>query len=76
MEKHDFILELGTEELPPKLLRKLSYSLRDNLVAELENLGIEMGEIDCFATPRRLAVYINQLQANSESDLLKKKGQL
>ena len=48
MEKHDFILELGTEELPPKLLRKLSNSLRDNLVAELENLGLEMGKVDCL----------------------------
>ncbi len=44
MEKHDFILELGTEELPPKLLRKLSYSLRDNLVAELENTRIGNGK--------------------------------
>ena len=74
MEKHDFILELGTEELPPKLLRKLSYSLRDNLVAELENLGLEMGEIDCFATPRRLAVYINQLQAKQRERFIEKKG--
>ena len=74
MEKHDFILELGTEELPPKLLRKLSYSLRDNLVTELENLGLEMGEIDCFATPRRLAVYINQLQAKQRERFIEKKG--
>jgi glycyl-tRNA synthetase beta chain len=74
MEKHDFILELGTEELPPKLLRKLSNSLRDNLVAELENLGLEMGKVDCFATPRRLAVFIKQLQSKQKSQLIEKKG--
>jgi len=74
MEKHDFILELGTEELPPKLLRKLSNSLRDNLVTELENLGLEMGKVDCFATPRRLAVFIKQLQSKQKSQLIEKKG--
>ena len=74
MEKHDFILELGAEELPPKLLRKLSNSLRDNLVTELENLGLEMGKVDCFATPRRLAVFIKQLQSKQKSQLIEKKG--
>ena len=74
METHDFILELGTEELPPKLLPKLSNSLRDNLVEGLENLGLEMGEVDCFATPRRLAVYISQLQAKQQEQFIEKKG--
>ena len=74
METHDFILELGTEELPPKLLPKLSNSLRDNLVEGLKNLGLEMGEVDCFATPRRLAVYINQLQAKQQEQFIEKKG--
>ena len=74
METHDFILELGTEELPPKLLPKLSNSLRDNLVEGLKNLGLEMGEVDCFATPRRLAVYISQLQAKQQEQFIEKKG--
>ncbi len=75
MEKHDFILELGTEELPPKLLPKLSNSLRDNLVTELENLGLEMGDVGFFATPRRLAVHINQLQAIQREQFIEKRGQ-
>ena len=56
MKTHDFLLELGTEELPPKLLIKLSNTLRDNLVEELEQLGIAIGKVSAFATPRRLAV--------------------
>ena len=40
MKTHDFLLELGTEELPPNLLVKLSNTLRDNLVKELNQLGI------------------------------------
>ena len=42
MKTHDFLLELGTEELPPKLLLKLSNSLKDNLRKELEKLSIQV----------------------------------
>jgi len=64
MKTHDFLLELGTEELPPKLLIKLSNSLRDNVVEELEQLGIAIGKVSAFATPRRLGCKYFQ---NSES---------
>ena len=40
MKTHDFLLELGTEELPPKLLVKLSSSLKDNIIKELKQLNI------------------------------------
>ena len=63
MKTQDFLLELGTEELPPKLLIKFSNALRDNLVEELEQIGIAMGNVSAFATPRRLAVSISK---NSE----------
>ena len=63
MKTHDFLLELGTEELPPKLLIKLSNTLRDNLVEELGQLGIAMGKFSTFATPRRLAVNIFNIQS-------------
>ena len=39
MKSHDFLLELGTEELPPKLLLSLSNSLKDNLSNELNKLN-------------------------------------
>ena len=65
MKTHDFLLELGTEELPPKLLINLSNSLRDNLVDELEKLGIAIGKVNAFATPRRLAVCIFKMQSLS-----------
>ena len=40
MKTHDFLLELGTEELPPKLLLKLSESLKSNIVDELKKINI------------------------------------
>ena len=74
MKTHDFLLELGTEELPPNLLVKLSNTLRDNLVDELEQLGIAIGETSAFATPRRLAVSISKIQSHQEDQLIEKKG--
>ena len=66
MKTHDFLLELGAEELPPKLLINLSNSLRDNLVEELKQLGIAIGKVSAFVTPRRLAVSIFEIQSYQE----------
>ena len=74
MKSHDFLLELGTEELPPKLLMGLSKSLKNNIITELEKLGISFGEVSEFATPRRLAVTISQLQSKQEDQTIAKKG--
>ena len=69
MKTHDFLLELGTEELPPKLLISLSNSLRDNLVEELKQLGIAIGKVSTFATPRRLAVNISKIKTGNIVDI-------
>ena len=74
MKTHDFLLELGTEELPPKLLINLSNSLKDNLVEELNQLGIAIGKVSAFSTPRRLAVSIFKIQSYQEDRLVEKKG--
>ena len=66
MKTHDFLLELGTEELPPKLLLKLSNSLRDNFNQELDNLNLSFNSIKAYATPRRLAISISELQSKQQ----------
>jgi len=74
MKTHDFLLELGTEELPPKLLLKLSNSLKDNLSLELQKLNIGLDTIKAFATPRRLAISIIALQSKQKDQIIEKKG--
>ena len=74
MKTHDFLLELGTEELPPKLLLKLSNSLKDNLSLELQKLNIGLDTIKAFATPRRLAISISALQSKQKDQIIEKKG--
>src|SRR5690554_2244330 len=61
----DLLLELGTEELPPKNLHRLMDALRDNVVARLQQHELSFGEVHAYASPRRLAVLVEQLAANT-----------
>ena len=74
MKTHDFLLELGTEELPPKLLLRLSSALKDNLSSELEKLHIDFDIVKAFATPRRLAITISAIQSKQQDQIIEKKG--
>lgn len=57
----DFLVELGTEELPPKALDSLSRAFEKNLQAGLVKQGLSFESISRFATPRRLALLILNL---------------
>ena len=57
-DANDLLVEIGTEELPPKALRKLSEALAAELATELEAAGFAHGDPTSYATPRRLAVLI------------------
>ncbi|WPE16949.1 glycine--tRNA ligase subunit beta [Candidatus Thioglobus autotrophicus] len=74
MNTQDFLLELGTEELPPKLLPKLSQALTANLVKELSELKLSHAKVESFATPRRLAVLVRDLQCQQEDQIIERKG--
>jgi glycyl-tRNA synthetase beta chain len=61
-ERADFLVEIGTEELPPKALSNLSTAFRDGLVARLAEMRLGHAEVEAFATPRRLAVKVRRLE--------------
>ena len=54
--QENFLVEIGTEELPPKALKTLATSFADNVEAELNQAGLSFDKIEWFAAPRRLAV--------------------
>ncbi len=74
MITQDFLLELGTEELPPKLLKQLSNSLSNNLTQQLKALNLSFNKVSAFATPRRLAVLVHDLQAQQENQTIQRRG--
>ncbi len=57
----DFLVEIGTEELPPKSLKTLSEAFTTGIKQQLENAGLDFQEARGFATPRRLAVMVKDL---------------
>ena len=58
MSPSDFLVEIGTEELPPKALAGLSESLEHGIVAGLNREQLNFSASHRYATPRRLAVLI------------------
>ena len=74
MSTQDFLLELGTEELPPKLLKQLSNALTNNVITQLSELNLSYTKVASFATPRRLAVLVSDLQLQQEDQLIERKG--
>ncbi len=57
----DFLVEIGTEELPPKALKSLSEAFAQSLASQFTELHLGFEDMDVFASPRRLAVRVNQL---------------
>ena len=74
METKNLLLELGTEELPPKALRKLAQALHDNFVKHLNNEGLKFSSAKWYATPRRLALKINDLEVKQADRTIEVKG--
>ena len=57
-DSRDFLVELGTEELPPKALRKLRDAFAAEIVNGLARAGLPHGTVRPLAAPRRLAVIV------------------
>ncbi len=66
-EPRDFLIEIGTEELPPRALNPLSLAFRDGLGRGLARASLAFDKVVGFATPRRLAVKVHRL-ARCQSD--------
>ena len=74
MTTQNFLVEIGTEELPPKALKTLATSFADNVEAELNQAGLTFDNIEWFAAPRRLAVKVLNLATQQPSKEIEKRG--
>lgn len=74
MTQQTFLVEIGTEELPPKALRSLAESFAANFTAELDNADLAHGEVTWFAAPRRLALKVAALHESQPDREIEKRG--
>ncbi|MCA0900161.1 MULTISPECIES: glycine--tRNA ligase subunit beta [Microbulbifer] len=70
----DFLVELGTEELPPKALHKLMQAFADGIEQGLKDAELAYGEVNAFASPRRLAVSVSDLAEQQQDKQIEKHG--
>jgi glycyl-tRNA synthetase beta chain len=73
-EYDDFLVEIRTEELPPKLLWALMTGWYQQIKERLEKAALAFSHIRAFATPRRLAILVQDLVAQQPSQTIERKG--
>jgi glycyl-tRNA synthetase beta chain len=70
----DFLFEILTEELPPKALKKLEKAFADSVISQLQEAKLSFSDYHSYATPRRLAIVINELQDKQANSKVERKG--
>ena len=74
MTNKNLLIELGTEELPPKALRKLAEAFAASFEKDLQSNSINFSKVEWYATPRRLAVIIKEAAEKQPDKIVEKKG--
>ena len=74
MNQQDFLVELGTEELPPKYLKDLSNTFSQQIIDKFNKFQLSFESFQSFATPRRLALLVKGLDTAQCDQNLERKG--
>lgn len=74
MKRENLLLEIGTEELPPKALSKLAKAFLDGMQSALESADLDFESIKYFAAPRRLALRVCGLSETQPDKTIEKRG--
>ncbi len=74
VEMRDLLVEIGTEELPPKALRRLAQAFADGVGAGMAKAALAHGELHHYATPRRLAVWVQGVPIAQADRIVERRG--
>lgn len=72
--RRDFLVEIGTEELPPRNLVALADAFAAGIGRGLDEAGLAHGAVERFATPRRLAVRVRRLADRQPNRQIERRG--
>ena len=73
-ELRDLLIEIGTEELPPKALSRLSNAFSKLIQESLIQAELDFNSLQAFATPRRLAVLVRDLITHQDDKNVERRG--
>ena len=71
---NDFIFELGCEELPSSAVWSLTNEFANHILSALDKAELSYGEVKRYATPRRLALVIHDLQDKQKNQSTVRRG--
>jgi len=74
VKKQDLLIEIGTEELPPKSLKNLAITFNELINLALKKEELDFNDIDWYATPRRLSLLITDLDITQKDKELQRRG--
>lgn len=74
MSVRDLLIEIGTEELPPKALKKLAAAFYSEVTAGLNKAELQFKDMRSFAAPRRLALLITDLTEQQPDKQIERRG--
>jgi len=74
MSTETLLIELGTEELPPKSLKTLAIAFYESIKSQLDSCDLSYEDIKWFATPRRLAIQVIELTDKQADKVVEKRG--
>ncbi|XP_030463262.1 glycine--tRNA ligase, chloroplastic/mitochondrial 2 [Syzygium oleosum] len=69
-----FVLEIGTEEMPPQDVVNASQQLKDLVIELLKTKRLEHGQVQAFGTPRRLVICVESLYAKQTDNEVEVRG--
>ncbi len=73
-DRADFLFEIGTEELPPRALRKLGEALDGGVREGLKKAALDYNETHWYAAPRRLAIHVTGLETAQADAIDERRG--
>lgn len=68
------LVELGTEELPPKALKKLGLAFAEGILQGLKDANLAFKSHRWYAAPRRLALQVSELELKQADQAVARKG--
>lgn len=68
------LIEIGTEELPPKALKKLSIAFANGIKNSLKEAGLNFEDTKIFATPKRIALSLSNIECQQADQTVEKRG--
>jgi glycyl-tRNA synthetase beta chain len=73
-QKQDLLVEIGTEELPPTALKRLSEAFGEQLSKQFSEQNIAHGDSSVFASPRRLALLVRDVSSRQPNQETQRRG--